>query len=76
LLAARREGAFAARLRDWLVHWDHGRSPEYQRHLELLKQEAGATVLDVDRSLTPVQRAYLAGRVQGLIDPLAALTSR
>ena len=76
LLAVRREATFAAQLRDWLVHWDHGRSPEYQRHLELLKQEASATVLDVDRSLMPIQRAYLAGRVQGLIDPLAALTAR
>ncbi|WP_139558258.1 DUF6279 family lipoprotein [Methylotetracoccus oryzae] len=76
LLAARREGAFAERFRDWLVHWEWGRAPDYQRYLDRLNQEASAMVLDVDRSLTPAQRAHLAGRVQALIDPLAALMAR
>ena len=76
LLAARRDGAFAERFQDWLVHWEWGRAPDYQRYLDRLNQEASAMVLDVDRSLTPAQRAHLAGRVQALIDPLAALTAR
>jgi hypothetical protein len=76
LLAARREGAFPEKLREWLVHWEQGRAPDYQRYLDGLIREATAAVLDVDRSLTPVQRAHVADRVQALIDPLAALTAR
>jgi hypothetical protein len=77
LLAERRGGdEFADQLRDWLLHWDQGRAPEYQKYLDALRERAGAALLELDRSLSPGQRAQLTGRVQDFIDAFRALSSR
>lgn len=76
LLAERRGADFGLKLRAWLLHWEQGRAPEYQRQLADLQRQASAALLDLDRSLTSAQRDHIAVRLQNLIAPLLALSAR
>jgi hypothetical protein len=67
---------FKEKLRLWLIHWQAGRSPEYQRAWTRWRDQNIAMLVAVDRSLTPQQRAMAAHRLQDYIDDFRALTER
>ena len=53
------------RLPDAAANWDRGRDAEYRAANEALFREFYAMVLDIDRMLSPEQRARAAGRLRG-----------
>ncbi len=67
---------FRAKLKDWFIHWQAGRSPEYQRAFEVSMKQRIALALEIDRSLTPHQRTMAASRLQDYIDDFRALSRR
>jgi hypothetical protein len=67
--------AFKEKFRHWLIHWDEGRLPEYQRAFAVSRGERIALLIALDRSLTPHQRALAAGRLQDYIDDFRALSA-
>lgn len=68
--------AFKEKLRHWLIHWDAGRSPDYQRAFTRSREQRIALLIALDRSLTPHQRSLAAGRLQGYIDDFRALSEQ
>ena len=68
--------AFKEKLRHWLIHWEEGRSPDYQRAFALSREQRVALLIALDRSLTPHQRTLAAGRLQDYIDDFRALSQR
>jgi Family of unknown function (DUF6279) len=44
------------RLPDWITNWDRGRDPAHLAASERLRQEYGALLLELDKTLTPEQR--------------------
>jgi uncharacterized protein DUF6279 len=44
------------RLPDWIANWDRGRDPAYLAASERLRQEYGALLLELDKTLAPEQR--------------------
>lgn len=65
---------FAQRLRDWLEHWESGRSAEQTRLFdESWKKRAGFHAA-MDRLLTPAQRGHLVQRLQDYIDDFRELS--
>lgn len=69
-------GVFKEKLRHWLIHWDAGRSPEYQRAWARWRDQNIAMLLAVDRTLTSQQRAMAVHRLQDYIDDFRALAER
>ena len=57
LLALVRERQAQKRLPDAAAHWDAGRDPAYAAAYEASRREYFAMLLDIDRSLSPEQRA-------------------
>ena len=68
--------AFREKLRHWLIHWDAGRSPDYERAFARSREQRIALLIALDRSLTPHQRSLAAGRLQGYIDDFRALSEQ
>jgi hypothetical protein len=52
----------AARLRDFLVHWERDRGAEHRRAARDWEERLVALILEVDRSLTPKQRDHVVRR--------------
>lgn len=71
-----RPAIFREKLRHWLVHWDAGRSPEYQRASGISLDQRIALIVAIDRSLSPHQRAAAVRRLEGYIDDFTALAER
>ena len=67
---------FTARLRDWLIHWEKGRSPQYEHLQARVWGDRVAFFVAVDRMLTPQQRATLIRRLQTYIDDFTQLAER
>jgi hypothetical protein len=67
---------FKEKLRLWLIHWDAGRSPEYERVSARSRAQRIALLLTVDRSLAQHQRATAVHRLQDYIDDFRALADR
>jgi hypothetical protein len=65
---------FAPRLRRWLLNWEEGRSPEYERLLDEAYEKRIAMFMAIDRMLTPHQRATVLNRLQDYIDDCKALS--
>ncbi|MCU0735796.1 MAG: DUF6279 family lipoprotein [Methylotetracoccus sp.] len=75
LLQARADGpVFRSRLRDWLLAWEQGRAPEYQRTLDALRNKSIAWIVRLDRLLTPRQRSHVAARLDEILGVIRALT--
>ncbi len=51
------------RLKYWLTEWEEGASPEYRRLSELHRERYIEMLLELDRGLTPVQRAHAVARL-------------
>jgi hypothetical protein len=76
LMAQRSDPAFPARLRHWLVSWEEGRNPEYQRLWDAWTEKQADYYVAVDRILTPAQRATVARRLQNYAEDFAYLAQR
>jgi hypothetical protein len=67
---------FAARLRHWLLHWEEGRDPAYDRLFkDWLRRQADLFVA-VDKSLTSRQRAAVLRRLDNFIEDFRRLSER
>ncbi|HEX6007902.1 MAG TPA: DUF6279 family lipoprotein [Burkholderiales bacterium] len=75
LMAQRGEDrkAFAERLGRWLIDWDKGRAPEYERRSREWYAQRVAMVIEIERMLTPHQRAVVLGRIDDYIADFARL---
>lgn len=69
-------GVFKEKLRLWLIHWEAGRSPEYQRAWSRWRDQNISMLLAVDRSLAPHQRAIAVRRLEHYIADFRALAQR
>lgn len=67
---------FSVRLRDWLVNWEKGRAPQYERLQSETWENRVAFLIAVDRMLTPQQRATLTWRLQNYADDFTRLAER
>jgi len=77
LMAQRGDPArFPAVLRHWLLNWEEGRAPEYERVWSRWMEKQADFYVAVDRMLTPQQRAHVLQRLQGYIDDFTRLAQR
>ncbi len=60
-------------LENWLEKFDQGRAPEYDTLAKTQQEKTLDLILEVDRMLTPKQRARLIAKVQDYIDDFSAL---
>ena len=67
---------FEAKLRHWLLHWDSGRAPEYERLQTEAYEKRIAFYLAIDRMLTPRQRMAVLDRLQNYIEDFRRLADR
>jgi len=67
--ASERLAAFAA-------GWRKGRAAEYDAAAELFRREFFAMLLDIDRTLTPEQRARAVARLRAYADDFSALADK
>ena len=58
----------AERMRAFLVDWERNRGPEHARLAREWEGRLAQLVVDLDRTLTPEQRAKLVGRFDGLAE--------
>lgn len=65
-----------AKLSDRVANWDRGREPSYLAALEAWREQYFAMVLDIDRSLTPEQRARAAAHLRRYAEEFEALAAR
>lgn len=77
LMAQRGDAArFAERLRRWLVNWEEGRDPNYDRMFREWTQKQADLYAAVYRILLPHQRTAVAERLQGYINDFTYLSRR
>ncbi len=67
---------FAPRLRDWLINWENGRSPELARGMDEGWRKRADFYAAVDKLLTPEQRSHFTGRLQDYIEDFRELATR
>jgi hypothetical protein len=65
-----------ARLPERLAHWERGRSPAYVAALDAWREQYFSLLLDLDRSLTPGQRARAQAQLRRYADDFEALAAR
>jgi hypothetical protein len=73
LVALLRAKQASARLADWSEHWERERAPAYAAATR--EQLAGYfdLLLDLDKSMTPAQRAHAVGRLRSYAEDFRAL---
>jgi hypothetical protein len=71
-----RSGRSRERLADFLLAWQAGREPAYAAAHEAWLREAYALALDLDRMLSPEQRARAVARLRGYAADFAALSEK
>jgi hypothetical protein len=67
---------FTARVSEWLVEWDRGRSPEYQKQLDATWQKRAELFVVADRMLTTDQRKVALRRIETYADDFTQLARR
>ena len=67
---------FTARVNDWLVNWEKGRTPDQQRQLDAWWQKRAEIFVAIDKSITPEQRNASLQRMQAYIDDFTQLARR
>jgi len=67
---------FAPLLQAWLVDWEKGRAPEFDKAQNDAYEKRVALYLDMERMLTPQQREHALNRLQGYIDDVNALAAQ
>lgn len=77
LVKANRSSAeLEPRLRHWLSEWEEGASAEYRRVTEQHREVYMRMLLDLDRTLTPMQRAHAVNRMNDYAEVFAALAAQ
>ena len=75
LLALRKNTAeFTPKLRHWLLNWEEGRAPEYEKVLSDLVDKNVEFYLALDRLVTREQRQHVAERLQKYADAFRELS--
>ncbi|MDP2241744.1 MAG: DUF6279 family lipoprotein [Burkholderiales bacterium] len=67
-------GEFTPRLRHWLLNWEEGRAPEYERLYAPWLEQRVQFMVDVYSLLTPTQRAHVQHRLQNYIEDFKKLS--
>jgi uncharacterized protein DUF6279 len=67
---------FAARLRHFLLNWEEGRDPRYDRLFKESTEKQAELYVAVARTLTPAQRATVTRKLQRYIDDFTRLARR
>jgi|SRR5262245_21946881 len=67
---------FAARLRHYLLNWEEGRDPRYDRLFKESIEKHAELYVATARMLTPAQRTAVARKLQRYIDDLTRLARR
>jgi hypothetical protein len=67
---------FTQRLTDWMVHWERGRSAEYQRQIDASWQKRADLFVAIDRMLTPEQRTVSLQRLETYASDFTQLAQR
>jgi hypothetical protein len=67
---------FARTLAPWLADWEKGQPPEAHQALNDGNEKRISLYLEVERMLTPQQRAHLQQKIQSYIDDLHALAAK
>jgi Family of unknown function (DUF6279) len=76
LKAYRSPAELEPKLRHWLTDWEEGASPEYRRLSELYQELYIQMLLELDRGLTPSQRAHAVRRLREYAEIFAALAGQ
>jgi len=78
VLAQRNEDRerFTARVTDWMVNWEKGRSAEYQRQLDASWQKRADLFIAVDRMMTPEQRTASLQKIESYASDFTQLARR
>lgn len=66
---------FLPLFRNWSLYWERGRAPEYARQADVVYKKRIALFLEVERMLTPRQRAHLIHKLQDYIDDIKILVA-
>lgn len=69
-------GEFAPQLRYWLLSWEEGRHPEYERQYAPWLEQRVQFMIEVYGLLTPQQRAHAQQRLQNYIEDFRKLSER
>jgi hypothetical protein len=65
---------FSARLKEWLIDWKKGRPAQYQRAADAHWDKRAELYMEVERMLTPQQRARVFKHLQTYIDDFRGLS--
>ena len=76
LKAYRSPAELEPRLNRWLTEWEEGASPEYRRLSELHRDLYIQMLLELDRGLTPAQRAHAVARLYEYAEIFTALAEQ
>ncbi len=76
LLKQRQSKDFEPRLRQWLIEWDHGRTPEYSQLAKQVFDQRVGFYIAVEKILTPDQRQTFISRMQKFADDCKSLSAR
>lgn len=76
VVAIVRARAARARLAERVANWEKGREPAVAAGFEASREQYFAMLIDVDRMLTPEQRARALGHMRRYADDFEALTAR
>lgn len=76
LMAMRQDAAFPGRLRHWLLHWEEGRDPAYERALSVFTADGARTIAEIGRMLTAAQREHVAARIGSYVETFRSLARR
>ena len=64
------------RLAERMVNWQQGRDPAYQAANDTWREHYFAMLVDIDKTLTPEQRARAVARFRGFAEDFAILATR
>jgi len=67
---------FTERLRDWLLHWEQGRDPAYERRMQQFTAMRAQMVVEIAHTLSPRQRNHVRARLGDYIEDIHAMTER
>jgi len=76
VLAMIRAGQTAARLPEFAANWQRGRDPAFTAANEAWRQEVTSMLLDIERTLTPAQRARAVAQLQRYAQDMRVLAAR
>lgn len=65
-----------ARLPDWIAYWERGRDPAHRAASERFRQEYGALLLELDKTLTAEQRGRAEANLRRYVEDFRVLSRR